>query len=437
MFSAKVINCFDSHLHWQATGEFAERLDLRKLTNPQEIKNLKIEPHHYRGDWLVGFGWDQNHWPEEKFPTSEILDQTFGDKPVVLSRIDGHAYWVSSNVIKRLQLDKIPKEIAGGRIFCDRQGNPNGIFVDTAMALIDDLMPLRTNHEIRRALIKGMQILNQEGFTHIRDLSCNLEQWEQATQLEDSGVLTLAVEEFFSLEEGDEFSTALKATLQAKRHRSQKLRVKGIKVFVDGALGSEGAWLSHGYASGSGHGLQLLSMPELAKVMKETWSQGLDLAVHVIGDEAAHQTVLLAEESLKSGPTGRLHLEHAELLRPETINLMKALPIVCHMQPCHWLSDHVWLKEKIGSLTQFAFPWRALEDAGIGFDFGSDSPIEPPSVSLNIEALRQSAEAGIPALSTDPLERVSHPERGWVPNCYTLFADGRPREVVFDGEHIL
>jgi predicted amidohydrolase YtcJ len=439
MFSERVTNCYDSHVHWLATGELSGQLKLHDLKSPSDVKSLKVQPQHFRGEWLLGFGWNQNGWAKSEFPHRSELDEAFGpDVPVAFARADGHAHWVSTAALKRAGLfDQPVSDPPGGRILRDSEGRPTGVLIDKAEKILDVHIPKRTAADAKRALLRGMQIFNQAGFTHIRDLTCDEIQWSEAVKLEYSGLLTLAVEQYFSVEEGMDFSVALDMAEAAKKIPTRRLRVKGIKVFVDGALGSEGAWLSHEYSSGTGHGLRLLDMAELKEIMIESWRRDLDLAVHVIGDEAAHQTLLTFDEVHKRGISGRLHLEHAELLRGETIELMRGRQVRAHMQPCHWLTDHHWLEEKIGALKQHAFPWRALQEAQVPFDFGSDSPIERPSVADNIRALDESAGQGIGRLLGDPLIYHSHPDSAWVPNTYSIFADGIPTEIVFAGEHIL
>lgn len=438
MFSGRVTNCYDSHVHWLSTGEIADRLSLHELKSPEDVKYLQVNPHNYRGEWLLGFGWNQNSWPGEAFPHRQHLDAAFGSTPVAFSRTDGHALWANTAAMERAGLlSEHRDDPPGGRILRDQDGIPTGVFIDKASQLIENLIPKRSDTDTARALLRAMQIFNQAGFTHIRDLTCDHQQWHEAVKLDRSGLLTMAVEQYFSVEEGQDFQAALQLANEARKFKTKNLRVKGIKVFVDGALGSEGAWLSCNYSSGTGHGLRLLDMAELKEIMIEAWNLKLDLAVHIIGDEAAHQTMLTYDEVYHRGISGGLHLEHAELLRPETVALMTGKNIHCHLQPCHWLSDHVWLEKKIGSLKQFAFPWRALQEAQVPFDFGSDSPIEKPNVADNLRALSESANHGIPKLLGDPLNYHSHPDLSWVPNTYTVFTDGRPTEVVFAGEHIL
>lgn len=429
--------CFDSHVHWSATGEFAGRLMLDHLTSASGVNDLKIdEAHHRRGDWLLGFGWDQNRWSEK--PTRQILDRKFPDKPVAFSRCDGHVYWVNTAALKLAGLyTKSPSIVAGGRIELDADGWPTGILVDQAREAIEKLIPKPSSFEVRRDLLKGIYIFNMAGFTHIRDMTCDETQWNQACKIDQAGLLTLAVEEFFWLHDGAGLGALLQFMQQARKDAPQNLRVKGIKVFLDGALGSEGALLSRCYHGGNNHGLKLWEPAALKEVFRKTWELGFDVAVHAIGDEAAAIAVSVAGELFTEGAVGRLHLEHAEILRPETIEKMKSLKVECHLQPAHWLSDSKWLKEKIGDLSQHAFPWRRLQEAEIPFDFGSDAPIEPANIGRTFQALKESAEAGIPRLLGLPNSYMGHKDLSWAPNSYTLMEDFVPKQVIFRGEHLI
>jgi predicted amidohydrolase YtcJ len=173
-------------------------------------------------------------------------------------------------------------------------------------------------------------------------------------------------------------------------------------------------------------------------VLTQAWKNNLQVAAHVIGDEAAHFTVSTAHKVKLQGVNGVLHLEHAEILRPETLELMKSLQVVCHLQPCQWLSDQKWLKEKIGAeLYGFSFPWRRLQEANITFDFGSDTPIEPPSVTRTLQGLDESAASGIPKLLGMGQSYLSHKDLSWAPNTFTIYENGHATQVVFRGDHLL
>lgn len=437
-----VENCYDSHVHWLATGEWNSRLTLYNLKSPDEVRFIEPQPHYFRGEWLFGWGWDQNNWEENKFPDRHVLDQRFPDFPVAFVRVDGHAVWVNTLGLKRAGLiddagkSKNVDPGEGGKILLDDKGVPTGVLIDLAKSIVDRVIPPQPRPQVRSYLLQGMKTFNESGFTHIRDLTCDQNQWEVACQLEDSGLLTLAVEQYFDAEDPRNFHKALELALHAKKSKTKLLRPRGIKLYYDGALGSEGALLSHPYRTGSGSGLILLKDSDLSDMMKEVAEADLDFAIHTIGDEAAHRVVSIAHGLAEKDLCPRLHLEHAEMLRPETIALMKEIPVECHLQPCHWLTDHHWLEKKIGDLVQFIFPWRALQEASIPFDFGSDSPIERPSLPNNLRAIQESSEKGVPRLLGDGIELHAHRDKEWTPNTYTIFDAGHVKKVVFAGRHL-
>lgn len=437
-----VHNCYDSHIHWLATGQIASAWNLRTLSSAQAIQQEKIKDHYFQGDWLVGFGWDNSSWPGGHFPCRQDLDRIFPEVPVALSRVDGHALWVNSLALKKMgilndqgQTLQIP-QIPGGRLVTDENGDPTGVLIDQAKSLVESLIPEPGSMQVRSCLLKACQDLNRAGFTHIRDMTCSEAQWNETTHLAEAGLLTLAVEQTFSAEDPHNFDKAFQLALRARQSKLPLVRVQAIKVYYDGALGSEGALLSQDYPSGSGRGLELLNKSALQGFMRQAWEVGLDLAVHVIGDEAAHRTVVAAHELWEKGLRGTLHLEHVEILRPETIRLMKPDSVICHLQPCHWLSDRQWLMSKLGGLYSWVFPWRALQEAGIPFFFGSDSPIESPSLANNLLALNESAVTGIPKLLGDPLRYHCHGDGAWVPGSFTHFEGGVATSVVFGGIHL-
>jgi predicted amidohydrolase YtcJ len=160
------------------------------------------------------------------------------------------------------------------------------------------------------------------------------------------------------------------------------------------------------------------------------------MAVHVIGDEAADFVVQAAREVSALGLVGKLHLEHVQLLRPETVNKMKPLHLHCHMQPCHWLSDKTWIKSKIPDLVSFLFQWELLRKNKIAVSFGSDSPIEETSLIRNFKALKDSELHGIPRISIDAKLFHAHPDCAWT-NSKTIFDDENIHEVHFNGKRII
>lgn len=428
--------CFDSHVHWAATGEFAQRLRLDALTSAADVRLLRPEPHHHRVDWLLGFGWSDANWPGP--PHRSWLDEWRPGEAIVFTKADGHARWLSTEAMRRSGLlDPNLKLPRGAHVERDDAGQPTGVISDLANEFVDRAMPAASTFSIRRDLLAAARTFNEAGFTHVRDLTCDEAQWNEAVKLDESGLLTLAVEEFFWVREPAALAGVIGLVRGARAGEYENLRPLGIKLFFDGALGSEGALISRCYHGGAHHGLELWTDESLSEALTHAWSANLEVAVHAIGDEAGARVINVATELSKRGIRGALHLEHAQILRPETILQMKALNVRCHLQPAHWLTDHAWLDGKIGDLTHWAFPWRRLQEADVPFNFGSDSPIDPPSVARTFSALSLSADAGVPRLLGRPERQYAYPGPAWTPNTFTLFADDHPREVVFRGEHLI
>jgi predicted amidohydrolase YtcJ len=437
----KIPRCYDSHLHLLGTGMIEAGLKLFHLSSADDVKNIKTQAAHFRGEWLVGFGWDQNCWQNTQFPTKEMIDHVFPDFPVAFTRADGHAVWLNSCALEKIgYLNKTAKEkpdIDGGIILRDEQDHPTGVFIDLAKIYVDQFIPRPTVAQNRYFLEVAHQYFHQRGFTHIRDMSGNIKLWQLLQEREDRQDLKLYIEENFTCENIGDFERALKEALLAKKTESQHLRVYGIKFYFDGALGSQGAFLSEPYVGTDQRGLTLWPLNDVREAIKRTWQAGLAVSVHTIGDEAAHQVLTVASQVWREGIRGPLNVEHGEMLRPETIALLKETKALVHMQPCHWLSDRRWLKEKLGPLYRYAFAWAALQAEDVQYQWGSDSPIEESSVYNNWQALTDSAGDGISPIEGNLLAAHSHPDLSWGPDCQSTFENGQIKELIFDGKKLI
>ncbi|MEN0058366.1 MAG: amidohydrolase family protein, partial [Bdellovibrio sp.] len=371
------------------------------------------KPEYYRQDWLVGFGWDDSQW--KTAPHKRILDQLFPHTPVLLARGDGHRCWVNSRAL----------ELLG-------QTSETGVLLEQDHLKAWDRLPAFTREQQRSHIVAACKVYNAAGFTHVRDMSCTESLWNLLVEMSRAQELNIAIEENYTSYGLDDFDGILQKCLQAKKEETARVRMKGVKVFFDGSLGSETAYLSQPYygREGGGRGALLWSLSDLEEVLKRTWAEGLEFSVHVIGDEAAHQMVLLARKISAQGHVGRLNLEHVQILRPETIQMMKPLHVRCHMQPCHWWSDRQWLEQKLGSLYRYVFPWEALRLAQIPISFGCDSPVEAPSFWRNKTALDESGQAAIKPFKGDLLLCHSHPDPHFAP-ARTVVEDGEVREIQF------
>ena len=439
----KIPNAFDSHCHFLATGQVALGLSLKNLKSAEDVQKLQIHPHHYQGSWLVGFGWDQNQWQKKEFPNFSVLDQYFPTQPVFFSRNDGHASWINSAGMNELKKNgyNFMTDPSGGKIERDKAGNSTGVLFDQAHINALLRLPKFEDHQNKQFILKSQSLFNRGGFTHVRDLSMTLATWQILSTLADKKELTVAIEGFITIENLADLPKALLDIQQMKKNPSSLLRIQGVKVFLDGSLGSKTAFLSQSYLDERSEkkscGQLCWELEDVKKVLATTWENRLDFAIHTIGDEAAHQVVKMARSISAEGLLGRLHLEHVQILRPETIHMMKPLHITCHMQPCHWLSDQAWLKNVIPSdLLKLSFPWESLRKNKIQLQFGSDAPIEAPSLIQNSQALKKSASSGWPVLAADWKLFHSHHDKTWNPS-YTEFTDEEIIQVHFNGETLL
>lgn len=423
----KISRLYDSHTHWLGTGQIAAGLQLFDLKAPDEIRTIQRHPWYFRGNFLVGFGWNFSSLPKTQ-PTKELLDQVFPDIPVFFSKSDGHGSWLNTLALQHLGFPE----------------THSGLLMEEEHFKAYSSLPPYTDEQVAQSLLRAMKIFHQAGFTHIRDLTCDQQQWEQALKLDQSGHLKLYVEENFLCEAPQFLERTLQTIAKARSEQTSHLKVQGIKIFFDGTLGSDTAMLScschsHGTTTAAAKPelKKTWNLEELEDLLQRAWGQGFEVSVHTIGDEAVHQVVLTARKVMATNKyTGWLNLEHVQVLRPETLQMMKALHVRCFMQPCHWLSDRAWLKEKLGDLYKYAFPWGALSRSGIPLFFGSDTPVARTSFWDNEQALRESKKARIPALKGEASDFHSHPV-GTSEPTFTVFQNQKLQQVIFDGKELI
>ncbi len=400
-------NLYDSHVHWFYTGQIASAWNLKNIKDPNEILKATLNPKYYRGEWLTGFGWDENNWPSNFKIHRKFLDQSYSDIPIHLSRTDGHSSWVNTKALMQLgfmDLNSEKYKKFSKDIVLDESGTPSGLLKESAHMHALFNLPEATDDLKKSFLTVGAEIFNRAGFTHIREMTSSVSQWNLNLQLIKNPEFLLHVEHFFVCEEAKNISAVIEQLKRCKESENEWMKIRGVKVFVDGSLGSETACISHHY-SGHGHSGQMIwNEADVKTVLRETWKNNLEVAFHALGDQASHQVVQWAREIYSEGIQGQLHLEHVEILRPETIQNMKSIHVRCHLQPCHWWGDQKWLKERVGTLFSYAFPWESLRKAQIPFSFGSDSPIEMASLFSNLKALEDSASKGIRKLGDNPME---------------------------------
>lgn len=425
-------NLYDSHSHVVSTGQLQEQWDLTEIRDLRALSAANV-PSTRRGPWLLGFGWDEGVEGAMQVWTRSSLDQIFPHEPVYLSRCDGHAGVVNSVGLELLSGGGIGQALLerteGGGFDSDR-----GIAVENSHFLILRTIPAPSATEVRRSIHTACQVFNRNGYTHVRDMEGGRGSFLEALELERQGLQTLQIDWNFVCESNRDIERVLADLRELKAEQTPLNRLVGFKFYMDGSLGSRTALLSRDYGDrpGGGRGLACWSEADVETLFEKTWREGWPVACHAIGDEACDRVVEIARSVSARGTAGHLHLEHVEVLRDETIRKMKPLHVRCHLQPCHWLSDRRWLKQRTGELYRYCFQWEALRKARVPMSFGHDSPIERPVPLRTLQALKESAKDGIPALGTDPWQFMTHPDPTCVPGT-TRFDGDRVVEVTLGG----
>ena len=430
--TVEIKNCFDSHVHFLATGQVTSELKLQNLQSVENLRHLKIDQTFFRDNWLVGFGWNEKKWNPSKPPTLNQLDEIFPDYPVFLSRVDGHASVINTKALKLLVEKKL--------VSLDDSKNFNGLLLEDTHIKALSLLPGYSDQQIESFLKKSTDLFHAGGFTHVRDLSMTYKQWTLQKKLIQQKKINIYCEGFITVESVADLERGYSEYLQCKNSPCDQLRIKGLKIFIDGSLGSKTAYLSANYTDTNNKGLLLWTQTDIEKAIHFSWKNKIEIAIHTIGDEAVHTAAVAAREVAAQGLLGKFHLEHVQIIRPETFKILKPLHVYCHMQPCHWLSDQSWLKQSIGELSDYAFSWEALRKNKINFDFGTDSPIEPANIALNIQALEQSSQKkqnlSTPKLQDDWWKYHQHKDLNWG-NGLTQISNGKVSQVILDGVKLI
>lgn len=402
----------DAHVHVESLGRSLEELDLVGARSLDETLARVAEAARKlpAGEWLLGRGWDQNDWPEKRFPSAADLDRVAGARPVYLTRVDGHAAWVNSQALAAAGVSAATADPAGGRLLRDAQGAPAGVLVDAATELVAARVPAPTAEARKRRLRRGLQACARAGLTEVHDAGVDLETVALYKQLLAEDQLEVRV---YVMLRGPEAFLAAGETLRPEIGLGDgRLSVRAIKLVADGALGSRGALLLAPYADEPGtRGLWTVDTARFREVLGQALRRGFQVNTHAIGDAANRRVLDLYEEAFGggSGAARRFRLEHAQVIAPEDVPRFKKLGVIPSMQPTHCTSDMYWAEARLGpERAQGAYLWRAFLDQGVPIAAGSDAPVERIDVlpGLYAAVTRQDAR-GWPAGGWHGAQRVS------------------------------
>jgi len=367
----------DAHGHVIGLGNNLSQLDVRGAKSVDEVTTKLKEFAKGKEGWIIGRGWNQELWSNTRFPTAADLDKVVNDRPVILSRVDGHAIWVNSKALELANINADTSAPAGGEIIKDEFGKPTGIFIDKAETLVTQHMPATSAQSVSNALDAAGKHLLSLGITSTHDAGIDKTTWQVYKQRAELGTLPLRIVAMLSAASPD-----LSAMLKAGRYQDAQdfLSIRSVKIYADGALGSRGAALIEEYADRANHfGLMLETQQKLEELFTLTFKNGFSANTHAIGDRA-NKIVLDAYQNVFKQTGGillRNRMEHAQIVSPEDIPRFKTLKIIPSMQPVHATSDmHMAEQRLTDKQLQGAYAWQTFLDQGSTIAAGSDYPVE-------------------------------------------------------------
>ena len=369
----------DAHGHVSSLGYTLLQIDLRGATSARQVSSLiatyaKEKPFL---NWIQGRGWNQVLWPGQQYPTAPILDELVSDRPVWLERIDGHAGWANSKALALAGINANTISPPGGEIIRDQNGNPTGILIDNAMALVNQIIPLPSDEEMAAALAVATSHLLSLGITSVHDAGVSARENDYYRQLANSGNLDVRLYGMISSTD-PELGRMLSAG--PSNDPLDLYSARSVKVYTDGALGSRGAALLEPYSDRASHsGLLLTSKEQLRAIFSLSIQAGFQVAIHAIGDKGNRIALDEVEHAYATigGRKLRHRIEHSQVVALDDIPRFKSLDVIASMQPTHATSDMNMAEDRLGSdRLKGAYAWRSFLDQGSVLVSGSDFPIE-------------------------------------------------------------
>ncbi|KAG8215284.1 amidohydrolase family-domain-containing protein [Butyriboletus roseoflavus] len=408
----------DAHAHVLQYGA-AMNLDLTGCKSKREVLQRVVHYIKSHSDiladpsrWIVGMGWDQNLWSNPQYPTADDFDSEslLRGRRIYLNRVDVHAAWVSHRVLQLM--GELPNEVDGGIIIRDSSGKPTGIFVDAAMAIVP--VPAQTKAQLRDYFDRTVRDAHAVGLTSIHDAATEPHEIQFYQEYASSRKLPLRLYLMGHIE-SDEY-WGKNVTRLTDYGIAERLNLRSVKLFTDGALGSFGAALLEPYSDNpSTDGLMRVQPQTLSALVKQFWEDGWQVNIHCIGDRANHVVLDIFEDILSNSEHGnaterRPRIEHAQIMTLDDIERIRRLQVIPSVQPTHATSDMWYAERRLGpARIRGAYAYQTMIQSfspGV-LPLGSDFPVEGINPLLGFYA-------AVSRLS--PSGDSPHGSQGWYPS---------------------
>lgn len=377
----------DSHIHMLSGGLSLTKLDLTPYKTLDEVlKALADYAKAHPGGWIQGRGWQYGIVSKEggrQFPTRQDLDRIVPDRPVYLTSYDGHSTWVNTRALELAEVTAETRAPAGGTIVREADGKtPQGVFLETADALISRVVPKPDRAARKEALRSALRHCSRLGLTSVDDLTWLLDSVEIYRELEAAGELPLRVHVSLPIDGDLARYAEVRESLGAK---SSRLKIGFLKGFVDGVIESRTAYMLEPYANSTERGKPLLGFERMKELVDKAREKKFVVGVHAIGDGAVRLSLdafgeANSQPASDAAPMLRGRIEHIEVMSPDDAKRFARSSVVASMMPFHGLPDEdpdagVWSQQLDERRRRHSFPWRELLDAHATLAFGSDWPV--------------------------------------------------------------
>ncbi len=421
----------DGHVHFLSGGYQLSSVDLRTADSPRDfVARIKAFAEERKpGEWILGGDWDHERWPGAPLPRKEWIDSVTPRNPVFVSRLDGHMALANSLALRAAGITRATRDVPGGTIVRDpRTGEPTGILKDEAQAPVYAAVPPTTPDQDDAALERAMRFAVARGVTGVSAVSAPWNEVAAILRARARGTLLLRVSLYPPLADWARVADSLRV----RGAGDDWVRLAGVKGYVDGSLGSTTALFYEPYEDDpSTTGLETTNLDSLRRWIGRADSAGLQVAVHAIGERANDILLAIYDSVARAhGPRDRrFRIEHAQHLRPETVEHLARSGVIASMQPYHAIDDGRWAEKRIGRRIHNAYVFRSLLDHGVRLQFGSDWTVAPidPILGIYAAVTRRTLDGKNPG-GWVPEQKISVEEalRAYTAgNAYGVFAERR------------
>ena len=372
----------DAHTHIKWVGQRELGLNLQNIDDLGEtVEAIRLYAENIaEGDWITGKGWIEQKWADQRFLNKSDVDYFSKNKPLVVTRGGEHSILANSKAMEIAGITRDTPDPAGGSILKDENGEPSGMFIDNAMALIRNHIPAPTREEEKKSLQAGLDFMSGMGWTQVQEAGGDYADVELLKEIHAEGNLKTRL--YYFMLSGEEGAKLLERG--AEYSEDNMLDIAGIKYFGDGGLGSRGAALLEPYDDENTSGLVLIDGDKALDVYIEALKKGIQIETHAIGDYTNRFVLDLYEEAFKAVPEAervnenpRWRIEHAQIIHPDDQIRYKELGIIAAVEASTVKADLYFAPARIGSeRLKTAYLWKTLIDQGIHVTAGTDAPVE-------------------------------------------------------------